>query len=204
MLTTDHSLIIRKYKPTDEIGWIRCRVLASLDTAYYDDVYQEKPSYDANAIELVGEIAGQIVGLIDIECESESGSICSEVSEHEPHLAGMIWHLAVHPDFRRIGVAKALLLEAKRLAKEQRISRFEVWTRDDDWVEQWYHVQGFNRIQTYYHIYMESDEIEFGGFSSDVGLLIPQSVFAHYTGTNQNLLGHFKRVHTCQRFDLSL
>jgi GNAT superfamily N-acetyltransferase len=173
-----------------------------LDTAYYDDVYQRKPSYDAKALELVGEIDGQIVGLIDIECESDPGNICSRVSEHNQHLAGMIWHLAVHPDFRRMGIAKSLLLEAKWLAQELGISRFEAWTRDDEWVEQWYLSQGFEQMQAYYHIYMKSDEFEFGGLSSSLELIKPQFVFAHYTGTDQNLLRKFKRAHNCKRFDL--
>ncbi|WP_250130156.1 hypothetical protein [Jeotgalicoccus sp. WY2] len=33
---------IRNYEEKDEKGWVRCRVLSFLDTAYYDDVHREK------------------------------------------------------------------------------------------------------------------------------------------------------------------
>ena len=28
---------VRDYRPSDETGWLRCRVLAFLDTCYYDE-----------------------------------------------------------------------------------------------------------------------------------------------------------------------
>ena len=33
---------IRSYEPEDEAGWLRCRVLAFLDSAFHDDVLYEK------------------------------------------------------------------------------------------------------------------------------------------------------------------
>ena len=33
---------VRSYEPADEIGWLRCRVLSSLDSAFHDDVLYEK------------------------------------------------------------------------------------------------------------------------------------------------------------------
>jgi len=35
--------------------------------------------------------AGAIVGLIELECETEPGTVCSD----QPGLGAMIWHLAV-------------------------------------------------------------------------------------------------------------
>ncbi len=31
--------LISAYRPADEQGWLRCRVLAFLDSAYFDDVH---------------------------------------------------------------------------------------------------------------------------------------------------------------------
>lgn len=89
---------IREYRPEDEEGWLRCRVLAFLHSAYYDNVLREKERYRYPAIELVAELDGTIVGLIDLECEAP-GTVCSD----RPGLAAMIWHLAVHPDCRGRG-----------------------------------------------------------------------------------------------------
>jgi len=83
---------IRPYEPSDEEAWLRWRVLSFLGGAYFDDVAREKERYERPAIELVAEEDGEVVGLIDVECEEAPGSVCSE----RPGLAGMIWHLAVH------------------------------------------------------------------------------------------------------------
>lgn len=119
---------VRPYREDDERAWVVCRVLSFLDTAFFDDVRREKERYGNPAIELVAERRGQIVGLIDVECETEPGTVCEE----RPGLGGMIWHLAVHPDHQREGVATALLREAEARASQQGLERFEAWTRDEN------------------------------------------------------------------------
>ncbi len=66
-----------------------------LQTAYFDNVLNKKERYENPAIELVAELDGQIVGLIDVEYEKEERTVCSKGTG----LGGMIWHIAVHPDF---------------------------------------------------------------------------------------------------------
>jgi hypothetical protein len=75
------GLIIRSYRESDETGWLRCSVLSFLDTAYFDSVFRQKPSYDHPAIELVAEIDGLIVGVIDVECEDSPGSVCTTLCD---------------------------------------------------------------------------------------------------------------------------
>lgn len=104
---------IRAYKKEDEIGWVRCRALSFLDTAYYDNVLRGKEKYENPAIELVAIHEEQVVGLIDIEYEIKERTVCSRGIG----LGGMIWHIAVHPDFRRKRIGNQLLYEAENIAK---------------------------------------------------------------------------------------
>jgi GNAT superfamily N-acetyltransferase len=197
--------LIRAYRPADEQGWLRCRVLAFLDSAYFDDVRREKEHYPGPAIELVAELEGQIVGLIDVECEKERGTVCSPPAPGAPDgLGGMIWHLAVHPDHRRRGFAAALLREARYQARRWQLARFEAWTRDDPGVEAWYRAQGFRWIDAYLHVYMTTREEIDGAIQGKIPGLRPVSVFAHYTGDDETAGRHFGRVHRCSRYDLDL
>src|SRR4051795_6885387 len=84
------SFAIRPYEARDERGWLICRLLSFFDTAFFDAVEREKERYDRDAIELVAEKDGSIVGLLDLECESDGLSA-------RPGAGGMIWHLATHP-----------------------------------------------------------------------------------------------------------
>jgi ribosomal protein S18 acetylase RimI-like enzyme len=198
-------LLIRAYRPADEQGWLRCRFLAFLDSAYYDDVHREKERYPGWAIELVAEIEGQIVGLIDVECEEVPGSVCSSSPRDGPGgRAGMIWHLAVHPDYRRRGIAAALLREAQARARGWQLERFEAWTRDDAGVEAWYRAQGFRWVEAYQHVYMSTREEVDSAIRCDIPGLRPVSVFAHYTGDDETVCRRFGRVHRCSRYDLDL
>ena len=182
---------IRPYVAADERGWLQCRLLSFFGSAFYDDVVREKPRYERASIELVADAGGEIVGMIDVECELEPATVCFD----RPGLGGMIWHLAVHPEHQRRGIAAALLAEAERLAREHGVCRFEAWTRDDPHVQAWYEANGFERVESYLHVYIERDE----GLRDVVfedGQLRLVKAFAHYTGDQPELIRQrFRRVH---------
>jgi ribosomal protein S18 acetylase RimI-like enzyme len=191
------SLTVRAYRSADEEGWVRCRALSFLGSAYFDDVRREKERYERPSIELVAEEDGEIVGLIDVECEQARGTVCSD----RPGLGGMIWHLAVHPDHQRRGIATALLREAERLAAEHGLVRVEAWTRDDEHVQAWYESRGFARVDSYLHVYVELSEGLRDLFPISEGLR-PVKLFAHYTGERRDeVKRRFARVHDCVLYE---
>lgn len=190
-------MIIRDYVPNDEIGWVRCRTLAFLETAYFDNVLKQKEHYENPAIELVAEMDGQIVGLIDVEYEKEERTVCSRGEG----LGGMIWHIAVHPDFSRQGIGQQLLHVAANKAKAIGLNRFEAWTRDDLWVQKWYEKMNFTNVDSYYHIYFEGEEMN-QQIQSKIPKLYLMNAFAHYVGEDiEQFRNNNKRIHQCVCFE---
>jgi ribosomal protein S18 acetylase RimI-like enzyme len=195
------ELTIRPYREGDERGWVVCRVLSFLDTSFFDDVRRTKERYENPAIELVAERAGEIVGLIDIECEEVPGTVCDD----RPGLGGMIWHLAVHPDHQRLGVATELLREAERQAREQHLVRFEAWTRDDPATQAWYESRGFELVSSYLHVYVELHEGLRDWFPISEDGLRAVKLFAHYVGEDRDSIRKsFSRVHDDVLYELRL
>jgi N-acetylglutamate synthase-like GNAT family acetyltransferase len=193
------GVTVRPYRGEDERGWVVCRVLSFLDSAFHDDVRQSKEQYEHPAIELVAERAGVIVGLIDLECEEAPGTVC----EARPGLGAMIWHLAVHPDHQREGIATELLQEAGRRARARGIERFEAWTRDDVAARSWYEARGFELVSGYLHVYVELDEGLREMFPITVDEIRPVKVFAHYLGDDRDSIRErFARVHEDVLYEL--
>ena len=185
-------MIIRHYTENDEQGWLRCRVLSFLNTAYFDNVLKEKETYENPAIELVAIIDDQVVGLIDIEYEVEPKSVCTT----KDSVGGMIWHIAVHPDYQRRGIGEKLLEAATLEAKKQQLIYLEAWTRDDKWVQSWYEKIGFKQTYAYYHLFFEENELKLVPHEN-VTNFYPVTMFAHYTGENLGAYKDLKRKHQC-------
>ena len=186
-------MLIREYNEKDELGWVRCRVLSFLHTAYFDNVLNKKEIYENPSIELVAELNGQIVGLIDVEYEKEERTVCSRGEG----LGGMIWHIAVHPDYYRQGIGEQLLQEAEKRAIYFGLNRFEAWTRDDWWVRKWYEKMLFNKVESYYHIYFEGNEMD-NRLQTTIPNLHLVNAFTHYVGEEiEQFKTTNKRIHEC-------
>jgi len=147
---------IIEYVNSYEQSWLRCRVLSFLDSAYFDDIHINKEQYNNPSIALIAVSNENVIGFIDIEYELEANTVCSKSIKLEKHLAGMIWHLGVHPDFRKRGIAKRLLEKAVELSKMNGLKRLEAWTRDDEFVNGWYKKNGFEMIEQYVHWYYDA------------------------------------------------
>ena len=134
---------IRAYEVNDEVEWLKCRVLSFLDTSYYNDVLTKREVYSNEAICLVAEDDGRIVGLIDVEIENSVGDLCVAGND----IGAVIWHLAVLPEYRQQNVAATLWNEAQKQLIARDIRYCEAWTQEDEPANRWYLKRGFRNIK---------------------------------------------------------
>ena len=194
------NLIIRPYYSSDAESWLKCRLISFHDSAYYDDVYIKKPIFNNSSLELVAEINGKIVGILDLEKDNKEGSICYCKSG----IGAMIWTIAVLPGYRRFGIASKLVASTMDWAKSKDINFIEAWTRDDKWVLDWYESIGFSRFHSYWHIYFKGDNAKslFESNDKDISL---QSVFAHSNKDPKTLdQNKIDRFYKCSGYKLEL
>jgi ribosomal protein S18 acetylase RimI-like enzyme len=182
---------VREYRPADEPGWLRCRVLSFLDTCYFDDVATAKPVEDDadRTIELVAVRGDAIAGLMDVAVRGELATIeC----------------VAVHPDHQRAGVASALLATAlERLAAMPTATVLDAWTREDPSALAWYAAHRFVETETYLHVY--SGYKRAAAMVSAALPLRPVSVFAHAAREHEaRMRAEFERVYVCRRMQRPL
>jgi ribosomal protein S18 acetylase RimI-like enzyme len=180
----------RDYTPADEVSWLRCRVLAFLDTTYYDSVERTKPPIAAPGFELVAvDDSGGIAGIMDVAVEDGLATIET---------------VAVHPDHRRRGLARALLEQASARAVAASATILDAWTRDDPDTLNWYRAMGFAESDHYLHVYASfytaADEPRRAVATPRPGLN-PVILLLHAKlAEEQRMREEFARVHVCRRF----
>lgn len=146
-------MIIRKYVDSDEQEWLRCRVVSFLDCSYWNDVKTSKEKYDKPCISLVVEENGVIISLIDIEIDS------ADLVYKDKGKGAIIWHLAVLPEFRRLGVAERLWEYAKKELAQHGVCYCELWTQEDIAANTFYQKVGFalDKSQTWILCYTKGN-----------------------------------------------
>jgi ribosomal protein S18 acetylase RimI-like enzyme len=175
---------LRDYVPSDETSWLRCRVVAFLDTAYYDDVMTAKPRREPG-LDLVAVSDDRIIGLMDASVS------CSEST---------IENVAVHPDYRRLGVARRLLEELCDRLQKRGVTQVDAWTRDNEGTLDWYQAQGFKQEMRYLHVYASGPDEALAAFGSRADLRPRAGFFHAWTDQEDALRAEFDRVHSCHQF----
>jgi ribosomal protein S18 acetylase RimI-like enzyme len=176
-------------RPGDDVAWARCRTLAFLDTAYFDDVHPTPTDLPVTAIRLVAVARGAIVGVLDVTMDEDDPS------------AATIDTIAVHPDRRRTGLGRALLAAATTALEERAIVALDAWTRDDEAANAWYLAEGFVETYRYLHVYATTDDELEQSVAGRGGLRLVHAFLHAPIEHESQLRSTHARVHVCRRYE---
>ncbi len=182
---------IRDYERADERDWLRCRVLAFLGTAYFDDIMTAKKSPAAGA-ELVAVDSGVVVGVLDLSVDGDLATIDT---------------IAVHPDYQHQGIGTRLFELACARAASLGAAAIDAWTRDDEATLRWYRARGMRESHHYLHVYADyyADAAEPARAVQALPGLTPIKVFLHVALEHEaEMRARFRRVYVCRRFAIAL
>lgn len=184
------AVVIRDYAPQDERSWLHCRVLAQLDTAYFDDVARAKPELEGPGFELVAvDGSDVVVGLMDVTVEEDVATIDT---------------VAVHPDHQHRGIGRALLALAEERARALGATRLDAWTRDSPDTLRWYQSTGFTDHDHYLHVYanwyVAAEEADRAVGAPRPGLRLKMAFLHADLADEERMRREFSRVHVCRRF----
>ena len=182
------NVSVRAYQPSDETAWTRCRTLAFLDTAYFDDVTPAKPSYEGASIELVAHDGDGFVGLLDATIDGQTATIET---------------IATHPDHQRSGVGDALLTRTRRLLPSA-VTVLDAWTRDDLGANNWYRTRGFEESFRYLHVYASGNELAEAVAATRHELTAVAGFFHAHIEAEAELRQFFHRLPVCRQYALRL
>lgn len=177
---------VRAYRPADESGWLRCRVLAFLSTQYYDDVKPHRTVLAEPSIALVAvSPTGEIIGILDVQVDGNAATIDT---------------VATHPDHQGAGVGSALLREVLSHLEAARVETLDAWTREDVAANRWYRSHGFSEQYRYLHVHLNDGDDD-AGFVTPDGLSTPVSAFLHGRIEDEaRMRARFRRVYVCRQY----
>ncbi|MFS0780269.1 hypothetical protein [Bacillus sp. 1P06AnD] len=72
-------------------------------------------------------------------------------------------------------------------------------------MNEWYENKGFLKVDSYLHVFMDSEKELKEAVESRLPQLFPISAFAHYIGAEKETIKkQFRRVHECRCFEKKL
>ena len=181
---------VRDYVAEDEPSWLRCRVLALLGTAFYDDVLAAKP--EVSGVELVAVDGSVVVGALDLAVDGEQATIET---------------IAVHPDHRHRGIGGVLLSHARSRARALGATTLDAWTRDDPPTLRWYRAMGFGESDHHLHVIADhhaSADEPARAVVARPGLRVAKAFLHADLADEARLRREFARVHVARRFAMAL
>lgn len=143
------ELVLRPYRDEEEAHWLQVWGQTAVTSHAWVTLHHAKPRYKLTSLELVAEMNGEIVGFMDVEVETKP----EELGYAKDTCCGFVWEFGVHPDYQGLGIAKAMIEEAKTWLTQRGIQRMEFWSMDEH-AHGFYRRMGMTEMERHWQFYM--------------------------------------------------
>lgn len=141
---------IRPYRDADEAEWMRVHAVILSISHAWNYCIQERPSYARPNARLVATVAGQIVGLADVEYDTQPGEICYV----KDSLGGYVLEFGRLPEYAGHNIGRLLIDALVADARAQGVGRLEFWSQDRS-AQRYYRRMRMKEIGRHYRFRMK-------------------------------------------------
>ena len=117
---------IREYRPEDEAQWMRTHAIIMSISHAWNYSIQQRPVYKRPSTCLVAVADGAIIGLTDIEYDTQPGELCFL----KDSCGGYVLEFGRLPEFAGQNLGKRLIDATVEDAKRKGFHRLEYWSQD--------------------------------------------------------------------------
>lgn len=147
------ELTIRDYEDRDEQEWLIVHAIILTTSHAWNYTIQQRPKYQNDSVKLVTLDGGKIVGLMDIEIESEPGKLCLL----KDSIGGYVLEIGRLPEYAGNNIGRALIEAAKERLTAKDVHRMEFWTQDEN-ARRYYDHLGMREINRHYRFRIKPSE----------------------------------------------
>jgi len=141
-----NEITIRPYAPEDEVAWLRCHAVIMTISHAWNYAIQERPAYAGHtSTRLVACLDDAIVGLTDVQYETEVGEFCFV----RDSLGGYVLEFGRLPEYGGLGIGGKLIEATRDDAKAKGFHRLEYWSQDRN-AQRFYRRYGMKEIGRHY------------------------------------------------------
>lgn len=144
------EVVLRTYREEDEDQWLRVWGQVAVGSQAWVLLHHSKPHYENQALELVAEVNGEIVGFMDVEIEDKPG----QLGYLDDSRCGFVWEFGVLPEYRGRGIARRMVEYAQEWLEQRGIRRMEFWSADKN-AQSFYQRFGMNEMERHWQYFID-------------------------------------------------
>ena len=197
------ELKIRDYEDGDQQEWVIVHAIILSTSHAWNYTIQQRPVYENDSVKLVALDGEKLVGLMDVEIESQPGKLCLM----KDSIGGYVLEIGRLPEYAGHNIGRVFIEEAKKRLIAKDVHRMEFWTQDES-AQRYYEHLGMKEINRHYRFRIKPSrkikemlERDFVGCEHIYGACVPE-IFDEVRRRYEVIERHPLEPHLCVGYEI--